>query len=80
MILTDSDSIDADNNFAKAYNALTKDAKWRMRQAIMVACGVSEKTVREWINNPDLVSSPSDRLHIALVLFAKKEIKEIFNT
>jgi|GEM_PF-6875623 len=76
MIL--SDSVDADNNFAKAYNALTKEDKARVRELIMVVCEVHENTVREWIKNPDIVTSKLHRRYIAYLIF-NKPIKEFFD-
>lgn len=75
MILTDS--IEADNNFAKAYNALTKGDKARVREIIMAGCGITEDTVREWIHEPSLVKSPLHRRYIAYLIF-NKPIKDFF--
>lgn len=76
MLLTDS--VDADNNFARAYNALDKDSKQRVIELTMVACGIkSTTTFYAWLKNPELVSSPLHRRHIACAIFGK-EIKEIF--
>lgn len=73
-----NESVDADNNFARAYNALDKESKQRAIELIMICCGIeSTTTVYNWLKKPELVSSPIHRRHIAWLILGKK-IKEIF--
>lgn len=74
-----SEPVDANNNFARAYNALSNKDKARVREAIMVICEITEGTVREWIKNPELVTSKLHRRYIAYLIF-DKPIKEFFET
>lgn len=73
-----NESVDADNNFARAYNALDKESKQRVVELTMVGCGIkSTTTFYHWLKNPELVSSPVHRRYIACTILGK-EIKEIF--
>ncbi len=76
MIL--SDEVQADTNFAKAYNALTREDKARVMESIMITCGIeSAVTIYEWMKRPDLVKSKIHQRYIAYLIF-KKPIKEFF--
>lgn len=75
MIL--NDDVKADNNFARAYNALSKDDKARVRESVMVACEITEGTFYNWVHRPELVTSKLNQRYIAYLIF-NKPIKEFF--
>jgi len=69
MIFDEDDSVDADNNLAKAYNALSRHHKGRIKYLTMVLCGISSVTFHHRIKNPHLFS-PTEKYDVA-VMFDK---------
>ncbi len=76
MQLTESE--ESDNNFARAYNALTKESKSRAKHNIMINCGISEKTFYSWLKNPDLLKDDRVTKHFIADTVFEKEVQEIF--